>query len=354
MKHADKWFFYVMISGLVLLFGAMMFIPAQPAAAQCGTSASSCKNCHETQGKMPVANNGDWHKSHAFGDFCEFCHAGNVQATAKEEAHVGMVPPLGDVQASCQGCHPDDYDPLALGYASTLGIDLGAGGETSGGGAAPAATSGGDSADCTPGVTAVSAPLGGEEIDYNLLYAETTSPPLVTNWGNISLLLLTLGVTTAFFLTAWSWEGWGQKVAGWINHNVNPIPQAVTAAAARVALPACMPTERVGKTGVAASDSGGAMTQALAADNPAQVQTLLAQKPELRRLLPKLMNLPPETLSALDTILANPEQGSDLLQAVSQIESETMPSPGVVAEVIAALRQLGAKDRNLLLALFKE
>ena len=33
---------------------------------------------------MPVANNGDWHKVHAFGDFCEFCHAGNVQATAGE------------------------------------------------------------------------------------------------------------------------------------------------------------------------------------------------------------------------------------------------------------------------------
>jgi hypothetical protein len=335
MKHADKWFFYVMISGLVLLFGAMMFTPAQPAAAQCGTSASSCKNCHETQAKLPVANNGDWHKVHAFGDFCEFCHAGNVQATAKEEAHTGMVAPLGDVQASCQGCHPDDYNPLALTYASILGIDLAAGGEASGGGAAPPATRGGDSADCTPGVTAVSAPLGGEEIDYNLLYAETTSPPLVANWGNIILLLLTLGVTTAFFLTAWSWEGWGQKVAGWINRNVAPIPQAVTAAAAR-------------------SDSGGAMTQALAGDNTAQVQALLAQKPELRSLLPKLMNLPPETLSALDTILADPEQGSDLLQAVSQVENETLPSPGVIAEVIAALRQLGAKDRNLLLALFKE
>ncbi|MBE7552633.1 MAG: hypothetical protein HS126_16310 [Anaerolineales bacterium] len=318
MKHADKWFLSVIVGGAILL-GAVMIVSPQPASAQCGTSASSCKNCHETQGKLPVANNGDWHKAHAFGDFCEFCHAGNVQATGKEEAHTGMAAPLGDVKTSCQGCHPTDYDKLAQTYASTLGVDLtaasgGTGGDKS---ANPPASS--DSSDCA---SAVSAPLGGEEIDYNLLYAESTAEaPLVSSWGNVILVLLILGTALAFFITAWSWENWGQKVAGWINHNVAPIPQAVAAATAR-------------------GDSGAA----LVGDNATQVQALLAQKPELRGLLPKLMNLPSETLAALDTLLANPERGSDLLQALSKVD----------AEVITSLRQLGARDWGLVRSLFKE
>ena len=324
MDHTDRWFFTALIAALTLLLAGMMFISAQPASAQCGTSASSCKNCHETQGKDSVANNGDWHKAHAFGDFCEFCHAGNVQAAAQDEAHVGMVPPLGDVKASCQGCHPGDFDQLAQTYASTLGVDLMSGG---GGGDKPPAdsASGGDSS-CATGTTAVSAPLGGEMIDFNLLYAQAaTPPPLISNWGNIILVLLILGVAAAFFVNAWSWENWGQTVAGWINHNIAPIPQAVIAAAGR-------------------SDSSQTLSQALAADNSTQAQTLLAQKPELRGLLPKLMNLSPETLAALDTILSNPQRGSDLLQAVSQVDTE----------VITTLRQLGAKDWGLLKALFKE
>ncbi|MCL4299868.1 MAG: hypothetical protein KJ077_29300 [Anaerolineae bacterium] len=318
MKHADKCFLYALIGGTILLLVVMMMVSPQPASAQCGTSASSCKNCHETQGKLPVANNGDWHKAHAFGDFCEFCHAGNVQATGKEEAHTGMAAPLGDVKTSCQGCHPTDYDQLAQTYASTLGVDLTAGSGGAGGDSSANPPASSDSGDCA---SAVSAPLGGEEIDYNLLYAESTAEaPLVSSWGNIVLVMLILGTALAFFVTAWSWEGWGQKAAGWINHNVAPIPQAVAAASTR-------------------SNSG----VALEGDNATQVQALLAQKPELQGLLPKLMNLPSETLAALDGLLANPERGSDLLQALSKVD----------ADVIASLRQLGAKDRNLLLALIK-
>lgn len=319
MKHADKWFLYLMIGGTLLLLGAVMLVYPRPASAQCGTAASSCKNCHETQGKMSVANNGDWHKAHAFGDFCEFCHAGNVQATVAEEAHTGMVSPFGDVKASCQGCHPSDYDKLAQTYAATLGVDLtAAGGGTGGNNSATPPASGGDSSSCA---STVSAPLGGEQIDYNLLYAQATAAtPLVSNWGNVILILLLLGTALAFFVTAWSWEDWGQKVAGWINRNVAPVSQAVVAATAR-------------------SDGGATLT----ADNAAQVQTLLAQKPELSGLLPKLLNLPSETLAALDTLLTNPERGSDLLQALGKVD----------AEVINSLRQLGAKDRNLLLALLK-
>jgi hypothetical protein len=317
MKHADEWFLYTMIGGIILLLGAMMVVSAQPAAAQCGTSASSCKTCHETQGKMPVANKGDWHKAHAFGDFCEFCHAGNVQSTDQTEAHTGMVSPLGDVKASCQGCHPDNFDTLAQTYAATLGVTVGAGDAGSGSGGDSGAASGGDSsAECA---TSVSAPLGGETIDYNLLYAEATATePLVSNWGNVILVFLILGTGVAFFITAWSWENWGPKVAGWIDQNVSPIPQAVNVAAAR-------------------SEGRVMMTDSI------QDQDLLTQKPELRRIFPQLLNLPPETLAALEKILANPERGSEILTAVSRVDTEVM----------ATLSQISAKDRNLVLALLK-
>jgi hypothetical protein len=94
--------------------------------AQCGSQASSCKSCHEVAGEAPVNDKGDWHVSHAFGDFCEFCHSGNVQATDKAEAHTGMVEPLGDLKLNCASCHAKDYQAKAEVYAKTLGVTLGA------------------------------------------------------------------------------------------------------------------------------------------------------------------------------------------------------------------------------------
>ena len=95
--------------------------------AQCGSQASSCKNCHEVKGEDSVNAKGDWHVSHAFGDFCEFCHGGNVQATDKGAAHQGMVQPLGDVKTNCSSCHADNYQAKAETYAKTLGVTIGIG-----------------------------------------------------------------------------------------------------------------------------------------------------------------------------------------------------------------------------------
>jgi hypothetical protein len=79
------------------------------------------------QGEDPVNNDGTaWHPSHAFGDFCYICHAGNNQATDKAEAHTGLVPPLSDIKASCQQCHVADLDDRAQVYATALGVDIGA------------------------------------------------------------------------------------------------------------------------------------------------------------------------------------------------------------------------------------
>ena len=108
-------FFRMTTAGFFLVVTASIWLgSATPVNAECGSQASSCKNCHEVQGEDPV-NNDDtaWHPSHAFGDFCYICHAGNNQAIDKAEAHLGMVPPLSDVKASCQQCHVADLEDRA-------------------------------------------------------------------------------------------------------------------------------------------------------------------------------------------------------------------------------------------------
>lgn len=207
------------IPGLgVLLLLALIQLRSVSVQAQCGTQASSCKNCHEVQAKDPVNSKGAWHTDHAFGDFCEFCHAGNVHARDKAAAHQGMVAWNADVKASCASCHAADYEKRAQTYASTLGVEL-----NTGAGGAPAA-----SASTAVSATAACAPQGGEEIDYNLLYAQQSArPPLVSNWGNLILGALILGVGVAFFGVAWTWEGWAAKVAAWIRNNVTPVTDAV-------------------------------------------------------------------------------------------------------------------------------
>ena len=125
----DKYRFLVPVFLGALLIGELFaFWPAQPANAQCGSQASSCKNCHEVQGEMPVNADGTaWHQSHAFGDFCSVCHAGNSQATDKAAAHTGLEAPLDDVKASCQQCHVDDLMDRAQVYADALGVEIGTG-----------------------------------------------------------------------------------------------------------------------------------------------------------------------------------------------------------------------------------
>jgi hypothetical protein len=123
--HKKKLSATLMIVGLLLAFVATSWLAtAQPVNAQCGSQASTCKDCHEVQGQKPVNADGTgWHQSHAFGDFCYICHAGNQQATDKEAAHTGMVPPLADTKASCQQCHPKDLDARAKVYTDILGVD---------------------------------------------------------------------------------------------------------------------------------------------------------------------------------------------------------------------------------------
>lgn len=120
----------LLLTGLAFVVAAAVFLmSAEPALAQCGSQASSCKNCHEVQGELPVNGDGTgWHTGHAFGDFCVICHAGNNQAKEAGPAHEGMIPPMDDVQAACQQCHAPDLEARAQVYADALGVSYGMGG----------------------------------------------------------------------------------------------------------------------------------------------------------------------------------------------------------------------------------
>jgi hypothetical protein len=168
--------------------------------AQCGSQASSCKNCHEVKGEDAVNAKGDWHVAHAFGDFCEFCHGGNVQAADKGAAHQGMVQPLADVKTNCSSCHAEDYQTRAEKYATVLGVTVGAGG--SGSAQPPAASSApSQSASQQPVQPAASqptaaqslpaaAPSSNEIVDYVAAYRVTTPPPPNTATAIVTLLLV--------------------------------------------------------------------------------------------------------------------------------------------------------------------
>src|SRR3990172_12048592 len=157
-------------AGVLLLAGGVALSTPSPAAAQCGSQSSSCENCHEVQAQMPVNGNGDWHVSHAFGDFCEFCHAGNVQATDAETAHQGMVEPLADPASSCGACHPREVADLAIVYGTALGIQVGS---VADGPPAAAPTAAPTPTEPTLAAAVAATPSSADMVDYNAQYAET-------------------------------------------------------------------------------------------------------------------------------------------------------------------------------------
>ncbi len=189
--HSKKSFLIPLAAGVFfLLISASAFVGVKPASAQCGSQASSCKNCHEVQGQKSVNADGtQWHQSHAFGDFCYICHGGNQQATDKDAAHQGMVSPLADVKASCQQCHAADLDARAKVYADILGVSVGSNA------AAPAATSEPAAVAAAP---VAAAPSTGSDlqvvvndpnaVNYAQNYDEIVLGKKPINWGNAILL----------------------------------------------------------------------------------------------------------------------------------------------------------------------
>ena len=188
---------------LFITFGAVIVISigiflttATPVSAQCGSQASSCKNCHEVQGQDPVNSDGtDWHQSHAFGDFCYICHGGNQQATDKDAAHQGMEDPLSDIQAACQQCHATDLEARAQVYATALGVEIGSGSTTPASGssdAAPVSTAAAPVAASSQGCNEIVVD-DPNAINYIQSYDEIVLGKKPINWGN-SILMGMIGL----------------------------------------------------------------------------------------------------------------------------------------------------------------
>ena len=269
--------------------------------AQCGSQASSCKNCHEVKGEDPVNAKGDWHISHAFGDFCEFCHGGNVQAPEKEAAHQGLVEPLGDVQTNCSSCHADNYQPLAEKYATALGVTVG----TSSGDDKPATPTSGSGEALTPAPApetkkpVLPPPSQGEIIDY-------TQPANPVNMGNIIVGLLLVATVAG-----------GGAFVYWNEKRLRKAKVAATAAAS------------------------GAVAQSIGEETITSIDQL---PPDVVKLLPTLKQLDPHTLKALRIILSDRKRGEELLQSLSVINFT----------VLDEMKRLDKKELSLLLALAAE
>jgi len=282
----------------------------RPASAQCGSAASSCKNCHETQAKHPVSTKGAWHTQHAFGDFCEFCHAGNVKAKDEAGAHTGMIDPLADAKGSCQSCHPNDYMARAQQYASTLGKTIGTGtapGGSSPGTASVITTTATTNAPCGP-----VAPTGEQTIDLNKAYAGLNLPfPNIL--GNAILLGLIVAVLFLLGGLIWYYEQPFERIVLLIRHwQATPVLIAVTAEGATLNLP-----------------------------------RQLVARPELESLLPLLAENDPATLRTVTQILSDRDKGPQVLKALGRVDWRTLTTLGegeqkALAELLALAKEMKA------------
>ncbi len=221
MQRKRLFFMLVVAGTLIVMLSAIALALAQPVHAQCGSQASSCKNCHEVQAQKAVNNDGtSWHQAHAFGDFCYLCHAGNSQATDKDAAHAGMVAPLSDVKAACSSCHAKDYMSLAQGYATTLGVQIGAGASSGNATAAATQAAAAASGNNTPAAapmptTQASAPeqanIAANDAnltDYVQRYNAKVLNQQPTNWGNLILGTLLVLIVLAGGLLVNRRERW--------------------------------------------------------------------------------------------------------------------------------------------------
>lgn len=289
----------------------------------------SCKNCHEVQAEDPVNSKGDWHVSHAFGDFCEFCHAGNVQSLVKEEAHVGMVYPLDDLDTNCLSCHPNDVNELAQVYAVALGVTLGSGpsqfvvGTSVPDPAAPAPTPAPETH-----APAAETATGGEIIDYNSQYTRTVEQQKEpVNMGNVILIVLFVALSGLGALLIWRWEGLGDK---W--RELRGAPAAAT-------------DQFVVGTSVPPSAINRLLPIPPAAARPQPSPTIGAtERPEVAAVLTHLRAADDATLQALTRLLERPQTGYPILQTIARLDPR----------LVAAVRQLPPAERELLMALVRE
>jgi hypothetical protein len=259
-------FIFVMI-GVLLVTGSVFLMTASPVNAQCGSQASSCKNCHETQAQDPVNNDGTtWHTQHAFGDFCYLCHAGNNQATEKVAAHTGMVAPLADVNVSCQGCHPNDVLAKAQVYTTTLGQQVGTSGSSTGTTSQSASAAAPATNESVPAVVVPAADM----VDYSQRYDAVALGKKPVNIGNIIMItiLAVIVLGGGFFIL---------RREGWIN---------------------------------------------VSFEDPKRVPVTKKYPVDVVEMLPGITQLKPASRRILKNILAKPRVAADLLSSIDRLTRE--------------------------------
>jgi hypothetical protein len=274
----------------------------------------------------PVNASGEWHVSHAFGDFCEFCHAGNVQAVEKDAAHKGMIYPLSDPQGSCASCHPKDFSDKAQIYAKQLGANIGAKPNTTSGGTTSAESS-------KPAVTNVESkpiPAPGENkasgalIDYNRRYEiEVLGITDTSQLGNLILALIGLSLLVVGFGLVWRFEKLGEA---W--RKARAVPED--------------DWRRLAYSG--AYDVHGPVL-------PSHPATAVQSQPVMRRPfvtpgveIAAAEKLDSQTQAALGRLLTDPVHGAAIIQALARLDPA----------LIQGLQSLAKKDRDLLLAVVEQ
>jgi hypothetical protein len=291
----------LILSGLALLFlaGLLLLFPVNNANAQCGSQASACKNCHETQAQLPVNNDGTtWHTEHQQIDACVNCHAGNPQSMDKAASHMGMVPWESDVKAGCYTCHPDDYLAKAQIYATSLGTTLG-------GGAPSAAVTQPAAAPSAPVTTA--SPAAGivvnepGEIDYTKQYNETVLGQHPINWGNVILVVMILAIVVG----GGAFVYWNERR---LRGSKGFFPQGL------------FPSK------IAIND---------------EAPLVEGYSREVTALLPLIVRLNPVGLHALKRMLQEPEQANEMLHALAALDPE----------LVQRVQSLDKDARALLMAL---
>lgn len=298
-------FILLPLLGFMLLASAFFLWPSGEASAQCGSQASSCKNCHEVQGQDPVNNDGSgWHQNHAFGDFCYICHGGNNQSMVAEEAHAGMMPVMADVETACQSCHPADLMERAEVFAAVLGVPVGTGGASGDPPPAEPSANKPSGADLPPAGNASGITLAvddSEVVDYAQRYNETVLGVRTINWGNVIVGLLIVLVAIG-----------GGAFIYYNERKLRGLPLA--------------PSRK---------------SQADPAVGAAELPQVDGYDSEVVALLPLISQLDPLGRHALKRLLQNPEDASQLLHSLSRLDPE----------LVRRLRSLDRESRSLLVAL---
>lgn len=211
MKRKQLYAGLIVLGAAIVVATAIALISVNTVRAQCGSQASSCKNCHETQGKDPVNSDGTgWHQSHAFGDFCAMCHGGNSQSLDPTAAHAAMVRPMADIQTACGACHPNDLQGKAQVYADALGIQLTAGStpaSTVATAAAPSPAPAGAAAPPSASLGAAPAAGSADLVDYVQRYDQNALGQRPTNIGNVILIVLIAGMALGGLVLVITREG---------------------------------------------------------------------------------------------------------------------------------------------------